>query len=102
MRFVEMVMPAVCLVCFAASLDAQVNATGTLSGQITDPVGNAVVNARVRLIDQEAGIANTKFTATDGYYVFPLVKPGMYSIDVSATGFDVTARRDLVLQIQET
>ena len=45
---------------------------------------------------------NTKFTATDGYYVFPLVKPGMYSIDVSAPGFGVTARRDLVLQIQET
>ncbi|MGD1093778.1 MAG: carboxypeptidase-like regulatory domain-containing protein, partial [Bryobacteraceae bacterium] len=70
MKYFEMALSAVCVVCFAASLKAQVNATGTFSGQVTDPAGNAVVNARIRLIDQQAGAANTKFTSSDGNYVF--------------------------------
>ncbi len=101
-RTVRLIATAVCVVCVAASLNAQVNATGTFSGQVTDPAGKAVVSARVRLIDRQTGVANIKFTATDGYYAFPLVKPGMYSIEASAPGFDVTTRRDLVLQIQES
>jgi outer membrane receptor protein involved in Fe transport len=78
-----------------------VSATGTFSGQVTDPAGRAVV-ARVRAIDQQAGIFTTRFTGPDGYYVIPALKPGVYSIEVSATGFTVMTRRDLVLDIQDT
>jgi len=101
-RTVRLIATAVCVVCVAASLNAQVNATGTFSGQVTDPAGKAVVNARVRLIDRQTGVANTSFTANDGYYAFPLVKPGMYSIEASAPGFDLAIRQGLILQIQET
>jgi hypothetical protein len=102
MRFAETAFAAMMLVCFAAPLIAQVNATGTFSGLVSDPAGNAIANARVRLIDPQTGISTAKATASDGYYVFPLVKPGIYSIEVSAPGFDVVTRRDIVLQIEDT
>jgi outer membrane receptor protein involved in Fe transport len=91
----------VTFITFAAALDGQVNATGSFSGLITDPAGKAVAHARIQLTDQQTGISSTRFSGGEGYYVFPLVKPGVYSIEVSAPEFAVVNRRDLILQIQE-
>ena len=85
-----------------APLWAQVNATGTFAGQVTDPSGKAIPNAQVRLVDQQTGIEVTKRTGSDGYYAFPLVKPGIYSIKVNASGFADATRPDLVLEIDQT
>ena len=101
MRSIDAAVLVVALVTFAVSLEAQVNATGTFSGLVRDSAGEAVVNARIQLTDQQTGISTTKSSDPQGYYVFPLVKPGIYSIDVSAPGFAVVRRRDLVLQIQQ-
>ncbi|MBV9227276.1 MAG: carboxypeptidase regulatory-like domain-containing protein, partial [Acidobacteriaceae bacterium] len=54
--------------CLTARLFAQVNATGTFSGQVTDPSGSSVANAQVKITDQGTGIVTTKQTASDGYY----------------------------------
>ena len=37
-----------------------------------------------------------------GYYSVPLLKPGIYTIQVSAPGFATMIRKNLVLQIQQT
>lgn len=84
-----------------APLHAQVNATGTISGHVTDPTGSAVVKAKVVVANLETGISATKRTANDGYYTFPLLKPGAYSIQVSAPGFTTESRNGLVLEIQQ-
>jgi hypothetical protein len=80
---------------------AQVNATGTFSGQVTDPSGAAVANAQVRVTEQETGVTVTKTTSSDGYFTVPLLKPGTYSVEVSAPGFNTERRKDIVLQIQQ-
>lgn len=85
-----------------APISAQVNATGTVAGQVTDPSGKAVPNAQVRLVDQQTGIEVTKRTGSAGHYAFPLVKPGIYSIKVNASGFADATRPDLVLEIDQT
>src|SRR5438309_38331 len=95
------VLAAVALIYSTANLSAQVNATGTFSGQVTDPTGAAVANANVKVTDQGTGIVTTKQTATDGYFTVPLLKPGTYSIEVSTAGFTTAVRRDVVLQIQQ-
>src|SRR5271165_5426286 len=102
MRSLEKAVLAVSIVCFAAPVYAQVNAMGAFSGMVTDPEGKAVVNAQIRLIDQAAGISTTRLTGSEGHYVFAAVKPGVYSLEVSATGFAVATRRELVLEIQDT
>ncbi len=65
----------------------QVNATGTFSGQVIDASGAAVPNAAVKVTEQETGIVTSKQTASDGYFTVALLKPGIYSIEVSASGF---------------
>jgi hypothetical protein len=82
-------------------LAAQVNATGTFVGQVTDPTGAAFVNAQVKIVEQQTGVSVSTLTGVDGYSV-PLLKPGIYSIQVSAPGFATMIRKNLVLQIQQT
>lgn len=96
----ETAILAVVLCCFAGRVLAQVNATGTLSGQVTDPAGKVIADAKVRLINQQTGIFTSNTTASDGYYAFTLVKPGVYTIEVNAPGFDLARRSEIVLQIQ--
>jgi hypothetical protein len=82
-------------------LCAQVNATGTISGQVTDPSGAEVANAQVRVVEQETGMSVTRMTSPDVYYTFPLIKPAIYSIEVKAPGFATMRREDLVLEVQQ-
>jgi hypothetical protein len=37
-----------------------------------------------------------------GYYTFALVKPGVYSIEAGAPGFDMISHKNLVLEIRQT
>ena len=83
-------------------VSAQVNATGTFSGQVTDPTGAAFANAKVKVVEQQTGSSITKLTNAQGYYSVPLLKPGTYSIQVSAPGFATMISKNLVLQIQQT
>lgn len=82
-------------------LNAQVNATATFSGQITDPSGATIANATVKVTDQSTGVVVTRQTANDGIYTIPLLKPGTYTIEVSASGFAPAARKNITLQIQQ-
>ena len=92
----------VLILCCTFPLSAQVNATGAFSGQVTDPTGAAFANAKVEIVEQQTGISITKLTNTQGYYSVPLLKPGTYSIQVSAPGFASMISKNLVLQIQQT
>ena len=95
-------MCAACALFFSTvHLAAQVNATGTISGQITDSSGGVVSGASVKVTDQGTAISVTKQSAVDGYYTVPLLKPGVYSIEVIQSGFGSATRKDVVLQIQQ-
>lgn len=102
MRLVQSALLAIGLLfCGTIKLCAQVNATGTFSGQVTDPSGGAVSNAAVKVTDQGTGIVVSKKTASDGNYTASLLKPGTYSVEVSAPGFSTAVRKEITLQIQQ-
>jgi outer membrane receptor protein involved in Fe transport len=84
-----------------ARLTAQVNATGTFSGQVTDQTGAAVGGATVKITDQETGVVTTRTTSLDGNYTATLLKAGTYSIEVTAAGFAPLTRKNINLQIQQ-
>ena len=92
---------------------AQSIVTGAVSGTITDPSGAVVPNATVTLTNAATGDVQTAATNANGAYLFPLLKPGDYSIKVAATGFNAavtkvrallgqTATVDLRLDIGDT
>src|ERR1700691_2792503 len=82
-------------------LAAQVNATATFTGQVTDQSGAAIVGATVKITSQETGVVVTRQTSGDGNYTVPLLKAGTYSIEVSASGFAPNTRKNITLQIQQ-
>ena len=65
-RFV-IVRAIVCTMMCATPLWAQVNSTGTISGQVTDPAGAAVPSASVKVTDQNTGVSESITTGADGY-----------------------------------
>jgi len=96
---------AVCVVLstlLVPSLSAQVSATGTIAGQVRDGSGAAVASAQIEVIEQETGISVAAKVASDGYYIVPLLSPGLYSVKVMAPRFAGAIRRDLVLQIGQS
>ena len=86
----------------AIRMIAQVDVSGTFSGQVTDPTGAAFSGAQVTVAEQQTGVSSTTTTNEQGYYAVPLLKPGLYAIEVSAPGFARMIRKNLVLQVQQT
>jgi outer membrane receptor protein involved in Fe transport len=82
-------------------ISAQVNATATFSGQVTDQTGAAVSGATIKITSQETGIVVTHKTSPDGNYTVPLLRAGTYTIEVTAPGFAPITRKDITLQIQQ-
>jgi hypothetical protein len=60
---------------------------GTISGTVTDPSGGAVPKAKVTLTEDATGITNQVETNEAGEFIRPLIKPGTYTVSVSAAGF---------------
>jgi len=70
----------------ALQLAAQ-NASGRLSGQVTDPDGGAIPAATVQVVNQETLVKRQVTTDATGVYSVPSLPPGRYQIVVEADGF---------------
>lgn len=84
----------------AASLRAQVS-SGSIAGQVTDQSHALIASANVTLTNEGTGAIRTTKTRDDGNYVFPLVAPGMYRIEVAGAGFKTYAVSGLEVQISQ-
>jgi hypothetical protein len=63
-----------------------------LSGRVTDPTGQLVPGATIRLT-QETTLLKLETKSNDaGYYFFPRVQPGQYRISVASQGFKTIER----------
>jgi hypothetical protein len=65
----------------------QMQYTATLSGTVSDPQGGEVSGARVTLTSPERAITREYTTTNSGTFVFPQLPPGLYTLEVEATGF---------------
>jgi outer membrane receptor protein involved in Fe transport len=75
--------------------------TGTISGQIMDPNGGLVPNAKITLIDQRIGVSRSAVSNQEGFYIIPLTPAGVYEISVEATGFRKYQARDIQLEVNQ-
>ncbi|MCF6137924.1 carboxypeptidase regulatory-like domain-containing protein [Pseudalkalibacillus berkeleyi] len=60
---------------------------GSINGTVTNSGGGAINNATVRLVDTAGNVVADTTTDPTGAYSFPSVRPGQYSITVTATNF---------------
>jgi len=78
---------------------AQTLTTGEVLGQVTDPSGATVAAAKVDLRESATGALHTTTTNGQGQYIFPQVAPGLYSITVTATGFQQTVAPSIIVEV---
>ena len=80
---------ACCFLLFVpAVLLSQGETTSAIVGQVTDVTGAAVPGAFVSISNLETGLQRSATTDSQGRFDFPQLKPGSYSVKVSADGFD--------------
>jgi len=84
------------LISFATVANAQ-RTTGSLRGQVLDPQGATVPNAKVEVTNQETGDVTSATTSSAGTWNIPSLIPGKYSVNVQATGFKALVRKDVVV-----
>jgi hypothetical protein len=72
----------------AAGLAQISSSTGAIQGVVTDPQNAAIGSAKVGLTNSDTGSTLSALSQADGTFVFPLLAPGNYKIQIQATGFE--------------
>ncbi len=98
----SLVLLSLCLLAPLYPASGQTLTTGHISGQVTDPSGAAVADAKVDLRDKATGALRSTTTNVQGQYVFPLVVPGLYSITVSAASFQQSVVPSVSVEVEKT
>lgn len=75
---------------------SQIAASGSLSGTVFDPSGAIVPNARVVLKNEATNGTRETVSNSTGYFSFPAVQAGSYTVTVSAPGFTGWEQRKIV------
>jgi hypothetical protein len=73
-------------------LHAQTSTTGDIVGSVSDPTGSVIPNAKVVLTNTDIRSVTSTITDAEGLYRFPLLKPGNYSVEAGASGFQLVSR----------
>src|SRR5215469_11448998 len=74
----------------------------TLVGTVTDPTGATIEGATVTATDVSTGVSATRQTNSHGYYLFPGLEVGTYTVTVSNAGFETKGLQNVVLVVGET
>jgi hypothetical protein len=77
----------VCVICLVTIAHGQVQTTSAITGTVTDPSGAIVVGATITIKNQDTGATRQTTTNVSGYYSFPSVLPGTYTVTARSPGF---------------
>jgi len=77
-------------------------ATGSLSGTVSDKAGAVVSGASVKATSQGTGLSREAKTDDSGHYLIPLLPVAFYTIRVESQGFQTTEQKDIRLQVDES
>ena len=77
-RFLMLI--AVLSLASAATLSGQTAVTGGITGEVTDTLGAAVIDASAEAKNTDTSVSEKVVTNRDGVYRFPSLIPGPYSV----------------------
>ncbi len=76
------------------------NATASITGQVTDPSGAVIPNAKINLTNTATNQTRTATSNSDGYYSFPLLPPApTYRVTVQAPNFATFTQENIRLDV---
>jgi Carboxypeptidase regulatory-like domain len=76
-------------------------ATGGISGTVSDTTGSAVPGAKVTVTAPATGLTRFSTTNDKGEYVVPLLGVANYNVQVELQGFQTASAQDVRLQVDE-
>lgn len=76
-------------------------ATGSISGTVTDATGSAVPAAKVTVTAPATGSSRSATTNESGEYTVPLLGVANYKVQVELQGFQTAIANDIRLQVDE-
>jgi hypothetical protein len=75
--------------------------SASITGQVTDSSGAIIAGALVAIRNQASGATFTSVTDADGFYRAPQLRPGLYVISVTATGFSTAVRENIEARVND-
>jgi outer membrane receptor protein involved in Fe transport len=81
---------------------ARAQATGQMTGVVTDSSGSVVPGATVEATNQATGFTRNAVSGVDGVYTIPLLNPGRYEVKASLSGFRTSIRSGIDVVVNET
>ncbi|MBV9437887.1 MAG: carboxypeptidase regulatory-like domain-containing protein, partial [Acidobacteria bacterium] len=85
------------LLCLIAGIATAQVLYGTLTGNVTDPSGAVVPNAKVEAVNTLTGVSRSTTTDSSGAYHFQDVQPGTYKVTITATGFATAVAENIAV-----
>ena len=92
---------AVTFLTFVAGAFVYGQATGSISGTISDSSGSAIAGAKVTVTATETGTSRSTITDDRGQYVVPLLAATLYSVQAELQGFQPSKADNVRLQVDE-
>jgi hypothetical protein len=91
----------VCLLVLVACPCLYGQATGIISGTVSDATGSAVAGAKVVVTAPAMGVTRDSTSDESGHYLVPLLPVANYTVHVEFTGFQPAEQKDVRLQVDE-
>src|SRR3954454_4891767 len=85
---------------FACSLAFSKFDAGQISGFIRDSSGATVLNANVSATNEGSGELHNVTADGEGYYIFPQLSVGKYSVTVEQTAFKTFVQKGITIDTQ--
>ena len=102
-KFIRALFIALCamVVCLLPAR-ASAQATGQITGVVTDNSGAVVPGVTVEVTNQATAFTRHAVTELDGVYTIPLLNPGVYEAKASLSGFRTTVRSGIEVVVNGT
>jgi hypothetical protein len=85
----------------ATPVFAQID-TGGVTGTVIDSTGAIVPNVNIKLINDETAVVVSARSTSTGAYSFNAVRPGSYTLQAEAPGFQTVVDKGVVVHLQQT
>jgi hypothetical protein len=74
---------------------------GRILGRVSDPTGAVLAGVKVTATNEATGVSRDTLTNSSGDYVFPEVPVGTYTLSFDLTGFKISVRKGVSLDVNQ-
>ncbi|MBS1850556.1 MAG: TonB-dependent receptor [Acidobacteria bacterium] len=78
---------------------AYAQGTASVDGTVADPSNALIDKAQVSITNMQTGLARAGVSSAEGYFVFTDLVPGIYKVQIAASGFKTWVQENLVLAV---